>query len=122
MQKEKELQNEIMGWLKQKEIFRFQINNSVSFDRLQGRYRKKNRWFVYGVSDIVGIYRGKFVAIEVKTEKGRLSSYQKIFLQDVKNNGGIAIVARSIGDIEKALGEVDEGLLAPAVLEQTKSS
>lgn len=108
MQPEKALQNEIMGYLDFEKIFRFQINNSLTFDKNLGAYRKKNRWFVYGVSDIIGIYKGKFFAVEVKTKTGRLSEHQKIFLNNVKTNGGIAIVARSIDDVKRGL---DEGLL-----------
>lgn len=108
MQPEKQIQNNIMGYLQAKGIFRFQINNSATFDRLEGKYRKKNRWFMYGVSDIVGIYKGRFLAIEVKTEKGKLSRFQENFLQQVREHGGIGIVARSIDDLEKQLLEVDE--------------
>lgn len=122
MQPEKQIQNDIMGWLQAKGVFRFQINNSVTFDRLQGRYRKKNRWYVYGVSDIVGIYKNRFLAIEVKTGKGRASIHQKLFLQDVINAGGIALIARSVEDLEKQLGEVDEGLLASSDVKSSKSS
>ena len=57
-----------------------------------------------GVSDIVGIYKGKFLAIEVKTEKGKLNDHQSKFLILVKQNGGIAIVARSVHDVFKGLG------------------
>jgi len=71
---------------------------------------------VKGVSDIVGIKTvtlsdlirmcqpsekiGIFVAIEVKTAKGKLSEHQDNFIKNVKDAGGIAVVARSTDDVE----------------------
>lgn len=52
-----------------------------------------------GVSDIIGIYKGKFFAIEVKTAKGKLSDHQKRFLAGVNENGGIGFVAKSFEDV-----------------------
>lgn len=56
-----------------------------------------------GVSDILGIYKGRFLAIEVKTERGKLSPAQERFIQNINDNGGIAFVARSIDDVENNL-------------------
>ena len=57
-----------------------------------------------GVSDIIGIHKRKFFAIEVKTEKGKLNLHQEVFLGLVNKNGGIAIVARSVDDVFEGLG------------------
>jgi hypothetical protein len=48
--------------------------------------------------------RGKFLAIEVKNAKGRLSSHQEAFLNRVNEEGGIAFVARSVDDVIDNLG------------------
>jgi Holliday junction resolvase len=56
-----------------------------------------------GVSDIIGIYRGKFLAIEVKTERGKLTDAQRAFLDRVNREGGIAFVARSVEDVIREL-------------------
>lgn len=49
-----------------------------------------------GGSDIIGITpTGKFLAIEVKTEKGRPTKEQLRFIEAVRNAGGIAGIARS---------------------------
>lgn len=52
---------------------------------------------VKGGSDIIGIHKpsGRFLAIEVKTSKGRVSKEQENFIQAVQNAGGISGVARS---------------------------
>ncbi len=57
-----------------------------------------------GISDIIGIYQGRFLAIEVKTPKGKLTDSQRAFIQRVNREGGIAFVARSVEDVIKHLG------------------
>ena len=79
------------------------------------------KWYKLGVSDILGIYKGKFLAIEVKTPTtidedgdkrygGRLTENQKIFLQEIQEQGGIAIIARSVEDVEQALKKQEEAI------------
>lgn len=58
---------------------------------------------LHGIADIIGIYKGRYLAIEVKREDGKLSDKQWIFLQRVREVGGIAFVARSIKDVELGL-------------------
>ena len=52
-----------------------------------------------GVSDFIGIYNGKFMAIEAKAAKGKLNEFQSNFLAKVKQQGGIAITAWSVDDV-----------------------
>ena len=55
-----------------------------------------------GSSDLVGWLggdgpmRGRFLAIEVKTDKGRLTDEQESFLAAVNRSGGLGFVARSV--------------------------
>lgn len=53
-----------------------------------------------GSADLIGIYLGKFLAIEVKTSKEKLKPEQVDYLNVVRNNGGIAGVARCINDVK----------------------
>lgn len=49
-----------------------------------------------GSSDIIGIAPdGRFLAVEVKTPKGRPTKEQLRFIEAVRNAGGIAGIARS---------------------------
>lgn len=67
-----------------------------------------------GVSDIVGIHAGRFLAIEVKHPGWRApgptaKSYrhykeQQDFLQHVRDNGGIGFFATSVDDVIRELG------------------
>jgi dihydroxyacid dehydratase/phosphogluconate dehydratase len=41
-----------------------------------------------------------FSAIEVKTETGKVSPEQKVFLENVKNAGGIAKICRKLEDLD----------------------
>ena len=56
-----------------------------------------------GVPDIVGIFKGRFLGIEVKTERGKLSDHQKHFIDRINASGGIAFVARSYQDVVEKL-------------------
>lgn len=52
-----------------------------------------------GGADIIGIAPGgRFIAVEVKTPTGRIRPEQNLFLQRVREAGGIAGIARSVED------------------------
>lgn len=61
-----------------------------------------------GVADIIGIYKGKPLAIEVKKPGGDLSTIQFFWLDRFRKAGGIVIVACSIVDVQKGLKEVTQ--------------
>jgi len=52
-----------------------------------------------GIPDIVGIWQGKFLGIEVKTAKGQLQEHQANKINEINKNGGLAFVARGIDDV-----------------------
>lgn len=112
MQPEKILENEILEYLAANNIFCWKIKTTGTFDPKTRGFRRTGKWYKKGVADILGIYKGKFLAIEVKVKGSYPAPNQRIFLQDVLNHGGVSFIARSIDDVKKHLGEVDEGLLA----------
>ena len=59
-----------------------------------------------GGADLIGVYRGRFVAVEVKTPTGRQSDEQRTFQQLVERKGGIYVVLRSVEDAERWIAEV----------------
>jgi hypothetical protein len=63
-----------------------------------------------GISDILGVYRGTFLAIEIKAPRGHASPLQIEFLKRVKEEGGIAILAYSVDDVIRGLGIEDRFL------------
>ena len=56
-----------------------------------------------GCSDVVGQMRdGRFLAVEVKSAKGKPRPEQAIFLATVREAGGLAFVARNCLDVGQA--------------------
>lgn len=57
-----------------------------------------------GVSDILGIYDGKLLAIEIKKPGARPSPEQVRFINRINTEGGIGFIAYSVDDVIKTLG------------------
>ena len=59
-----------------------------------------------GVSDLIGWTEGgRFVAVEVKGPRGRVTDEQAAFIDLVRRSGGLAGVARSVADARGILKE-----------------
>ena len=56
-----------------------------------------------GVSDILGCYQGRMVAIEVKRPGGKPTEDQQKFIDRVKREGGIAFCADSVEAVMEGL-------------------
>lgn len=55
-----------------------------------------------GSSDIIGcLPGGRFLAIEVKALKGKVSPLQQQFIDNINQAGGLAFVARTIEAVQK---------------------
>lgn len=61
---------------------------------------------VKGVADILACYKGRAIAIEVKKHDGRIRPEQVQWLRDWQKNGGLALVARSVGAVEAWLDQM----------------
>ena len=86
---EKEITHSIRSLLKQ-----FQIFHWKNFGGPMGEK---------GVSDLLGCYQGKMLALEVKKPGGRPSPEQLRFIENVKANGGIAAIVHSIDEVIELL-------------------
>jgi len=64
-----------------------------------------------GVSDIIGCYKGRFIAIELKAGKGVASSAQLEFIRRVNEAGGIGFVAYDLDTVIEKLGLGDRFLI-----------
>jgi hypothetical protein len=60
-----------------------------------------------GIPDIIGCYKGRFVAIECKAGKGKVTALQERELIAICNAGGFTFVVN-----ETCLDELEERLLA----------
>lgn len=65
-----------------------------------------------GVPDIIGCYRGKFIAIEVKTPKTRnnTSELQKLNLDWIIESGGKSCVAWDLDGVIRFIKDIDDSL------------
>ncbi len=61
-----------------------------------------------GIPDIICCYRGKFVAFEVKTEKGKTTALQDSIINKIQKCGGKVAVVRSVDDVKAVLEEVKQ--------------
>jgi hypothetical protein len=93
--KEGAIQAAILDYLRLKGRF-FWRNNSGAFKTQHGSFI---RFGASGAPDIVGCVDGKFVGLEVKTAKGRLSDDQQSFATALERAGGAYHVVRSIDDV-----------------------
>lgn len=97
---EKEIEHGILHFLNAfLGVRAYKIQTTGVYDANRGCFRKRGKYVRKGMSDIIGIVEGRFLAIEVKSENGTLTPDQKSFILDVNESGGIAFVARSIQDV-----------------------
>lgn len=96
-QKEAKLKTDIIEYLKFLGIFCWNNRNVGVYNPKYGKYIPST---VKGVSDIIGILpNGKFLAIEIKVKPNKLTEHQKWFLEQIKKNNGVAIVAYNLTDV-----------------------
>jgi hypothetical protein len=78
-----------------------------------GRFQIEGRWVqasFKGCADILGqLTDGRLLAIECKSDKGKTTDEQAAFLRHVRDNHGIAFVARSVDDVMVNLSAVLAG-------------
>lgn len=101
--KETDIQNAILEYLQYKNIFVWRNNNTPVFDPRTNAYRRMPKGSIKGVSDILGVFKGKMLAIEVKRPGFYPSQSQKKFLQQINDEGGVGFIARSVDDVEREL-------------------
>ena len=66
-------------------------------------YRKVSDRYQRGISDILVCVQGRFVALELKDDTGKASPHQKLFIKQVVDAGGVAVVCRTLHDVVSAL-------------------
>lgn len=101
---EKEIQKTMLEWLTyQPSTFVWRQNSGAMYtDSKTGRHGFKTA-SVDGISDIMGVYKGYPLAIEVKRPGEKPTEYQMDFLTKFAKAGGIAMVASSLEEMIKDL-------------------
>lgn len=112
---EKELENQILDWLKSVGVMAWKNQSVGIFDQKRGIYRKpNNKHHIKGTSDILGIMpNGQFLAIECKAPLKNPRSDERLFVlaspeqQDfilrVCKSGGLAFVADRLEVVKSKL-------------------
>ena len=88
----------------------YRVNNVGVWDQAKGIHRKGNT--EKGLPDVIMIYRGRFIAIEVKAGRDKLSDDQKKRQFEIERAGGIYFECRSTDDFIQFL----EALKKPDLL------
>ena len=82
-----------------------------TYDPVRGCYRANHSKFSEkGSSDILGIWDGRMLCIEVKSRRGTLRPEQREFLETMGKLGAITILARSLEDVLTSLVRVPDSL------------
>lgn len=105
--KESDIQKAIIEYLSfRKDVYFIRNNNFAgAFVRSNGS-KGYVRNLKAGSPDIVVLYNGNWIGLEVKTEEGRQSELQLQAEQDIKNCGGIYAVVHDIGEVEMILNKL----------------
>lgn len=82
----------------------------INAGALQDETGRTVRMAPEGFSDLIGCYNGRFVALEVKADGGKLREKQKLFLALVRRLGGFGTVVRSVDDALAAIDRASKGL------------
>lgn len=102
--KEADILRQCLEYLALRGILAWRNNNGAVFDPTRKVFRSPPRGSMPGASDIIGcLAGGRMLAVECKSSDGKLSRDQRHFLDMVERLGGLAVVVRSIDDLEKAL-------------------
>lgn len=100
---ETEIQTAICDYLAyRKNIMFWRQNSSGSFFKGSDgsrQFRKPPKYAKNGVPDIIVVKEGKFIGLEVKTPKGRISEAQKLFKEQLEAVGGKYFTVSSIDDV-----------------------
>jgi hypothetical protein len=104
---EKQIQNEILDYLNRLPHCKaWQTQSGAIYDPTRKTFRKPPKWAPVGVADIIGIWHGYFLAIEVKRPGGRISEHQKQWLSDMVERGAIGMIAYSLSDVVTLLEQI----------------
>ncbi|WP_373092920.1 hypothetical protein [Zhongshania sp.] len=103
---EKAIETAILTYLNYlPQCFAWKNNSTGIYDPSRGCYRRnRNKFVINGVADILGLYHGRLLAIEVKRDRAaRVSNEQHDFLKKVQDLGGIAGICCSVDDARELI-------------------
>lgn len=97
---EKDIETMILDFLNKRGIFAWKNHTVGIWDAEKNIFRQLGKFSIKGSSDILGVLNGgRLLAIEVKSERGRVTKEQLAFIKKINSLGGLAFIARSIEDV-----------------------
>lgn len=93
MTPEGKIQASILRYLREHRIWHFRANAGVGPS---------------GLPDIIAIYKGYFIGLEVKTPTGRPTELQILMQNSIREAGGHSEIVRSVDEVESILRRIDE--------------
>lgn len=91
MSKSGDLTKQIISHIYKVGGYSWRANSVGIFDANKGVYRTAPK---KGVADVLGCFKGRFIAVEVKIGRDTLSPEQEGFIANIRHVGGIAFVAK----------------------------
>lgn len=100
--RERDIQKTILDYLALHRIFHWRANTGAFAAEHRGRSRFV-RFGKKGQPDIMVVFRGVFIAIEVKRPGEAQTEAQREFQVDLELAGGVYVLACSLEDVTKCL-------------------
>lgn len=91
---EKNITNKILKYLKT-------LDKCYAFKEHGGSYGSA------GIPDIICCYKGRFVAFEVKNEKGKTTALQDVNIRNIKRAEGVAVIVRSLEEAKAVIDRLE---------------
>ena len=98
MSRANELTNNIIDFIYRQGGYAWKSTSTGVFDQRRGIFRTAAK---KGVADILACRNGRFIAIEIKIGKDRLSPEQEGFLKNIEYAGGLWFVAKDIDSFKE---------------------
>lgn len=94
MRIESDFQRQVISYLKQKRVwfFRFQAQSNLN-----------------GLPDIICLYKGFFIGLELKADKGNPTELQLMKIKTINENGGIGVITNDLSEIKGIFNKIDRG-------------
>ena|ERR1022692_2374403 len=108
--KESEIQKSIIDYLRKRKVFYHKVNTVGIYKRSTDSYIPSPS---RGAPDIICIIKGRYVGLEVKTPKGKLSDDQIAFHRNLMAADGIVFTVRSLDEAIEAVEDTMKRLPSP---------
>jgi len=101
-QSEHDIQNKIIKMCRDRGALVWRINSGGTISRRGGHITQQKK----GTADTFILYRGVFIAAEIKKPGEKATDEQIAFLESVANEGGVGLLAYDVDFVEEILNNI----------------